>query len=300
MQVAAPAVAMVLAAGFGTRLRPLTEELPKPLVPIGDRSMLEHVVERLRQAGVRRVVINTHHLPERYDGRVLERLGLDTVLVHETRIRGTAGGVAGAQQALGEGEVLVCNGDTLAELDYAELLAAHRRHGAYATLAVRGALAAGSGTVGLGEGGRIARLRAGRFGDEHAGADFVGAQVLSVQARRDLPAEGCLVGDLYLPSLCRGERVLAAPLVRAFSDVGTPAAYLAANLQWLARREARSFVGEQAEVAEGVELIDSVVGARSRVLGRGRVERCVIWPGATAQAPLADAVITPRVLLPIG
>src|SRR6478672_7195775 len=98
------AAAMVLAAGLGTRLRPLTNELPKPLVPIGDRSMLAHVVDRLRAAGCSPVVVNAHHHADAV-ARACEALGA-VVSREDEDLLGTAGGLARARALLGEGDVL--------------------------------------------------------------------------------------------------------------------------------------------------------------------------------------------------
>src|SRR5688572_24464404 len=97
-----PLTAMVLCAGLGTRLRPLTDELPKPLVPVGDRSLLAHIARVLAGAGFERLVINTHHLPELFPAAIRE-LSIEAHLIHEPVILGTAGGVAGARRFLGRG-----------------------------------------------------------------------------------------------------------------------------------------------------------------------------------------------------
>src|SRR5262245_51290867 len=100
--------AMILGAGLGKRLRPLTDELPKPLVPVGDRPIVAHVLERLRAGGIERAVLNTHHLPERFES-VLGALPLPLDLVHEPELYGTAGGVANAAPLLGPGTIVVWN-----------------------------------------------------------------------------------------------------------------------------------------------------------------------------------------------
>jgi mannose-1-phosphate guanylyltransferase len=280
--------AMVLCAGYGTRLRPLTEELPKPLVPVGDRSVLGHIASALKLAGFKRLVVNAHHLPEVLRG-ALEGLPLAATLVEERDdIRGTAGGVAGAAKALGEGEVLVANGDILAELDVAALLAAHRGS-SLATLAVRGGLPAGAGTVGIGADGCVVRLRDGRYGEELQGAEFVGTQLLSEAARERLPAAGCLVGDVYMPALEEGLVVRAADVVRAFHDIGTLSAYLEANLAWLGGRDGWKHPSASCVAS----LKQALVGADAVVSGEGSLERVVVLPGAHVQAPLSDAVVTP-------
>jgi mannose-1-phosphate guanylyltransferase len=286
---ALPVSVMVLAAGHGTRLRPLTDELPKPLVPVGDRSVLAHVVARLRAAGVARLVINAHHHAEAV-ARAAEDLELDATVVREAELLGTAGGVRNAAGALGEGEALVHNGDTLVELDPAELVGVHRALEPLATLAVtRARLPAGAGTVGLDAAGDVVRLRGERFGDEARGAEFAGVQILSAEARALLPREGCLVGDVYLPALRRGGRLAGATVVDRFDDIGTPRAYLAANLRWLGGPA--SFVADDVRLGRAVRLAETVLGRGAVVEGAGVLERCVVWPEAHARAPLREAIV---------
>lgn len=284
---------MILAAGLGTRLRPLTDELPKPLVPVGDRSVLAHAAAALARAGIRRVVINTHHLASAFDRDVLaHELDMEVALSFEAKVRGTAGGVEGASDLLPEGELLVHNGDIVSDVDPTVLVAAHRAHAPLATLAVLGGQAPGQGRVGLDAHGFIVRLRDARIGEEVEGADFTGAQLLSAEARALLPEHGCLVGDVYIPALLRGARLCAARAASWFSDVGTVGDYLAANRAWLAGRTYHA--APDAEVAPRVALLDTVVGGGAKVQGAGELCGCVVWPGATATAPLADAVITPH------
>lgn len=282
---------MILAAGLGTRLRPLTDELPKPLVWIGDQPMLVHVILRLAAGGVTAAALNTHHLAEAFVEPLLLSLPIPVTLFHEPTILGTAGGVTNAASALGAGEVVVWNGDILADLDIGELRARHLHAGAAATLAVA-PRACGEGTVGLDAAGDVVRLRGERFGAEAAGGDFLGIQVIGEALRSRLPASGCLVGDGYLPALRRGERVATSLASAAWSDVGTLGAYLAANRRWLARLGRPAHVGPGASIAEGVDLAGSVIGAGAIVQGRGALRGCVVWPGATATAPLDEAVVT--------
>ncbi|MBI4950833.1 MAG: NTP transferase domain-containing protein [Myxococcales bacterium] len=282
---------MVLAAGYGTRLRPLTDELPKPLVPIGDRPMLGHVAAELARGGVARLVVNTHHLPEAFRADALADLGLPCELVHEPTILGTAGGVANAAALLGAGDVLVWGGDVLCRVDLAALHARHRATGAAATLLAT-PRAVGQGTLGLDAEGCVVRLRGERFGVELASADFTAVQILAEALRRELPCPGCLVGDGYLPRLRAGRRdVRAALLVEAFEDIGDPASYLAANQRWLARRGVGAWVAPAASVAPGVELWSAVVGAGAVLTGTGVVRDAVVWPGARARAPLERAIV---------
>jgi dTDP-glucose pyrophosphorylase/CBS domain-containing protein len=133
----APMAAVIMAGGFGTRLRPLTDNVPKPMLPVGDRPLLARTLERLHDAGIQSVSITTHYLANAIvdyfgDG---EALGLHLQYVAEDRPLGTAGALR--QIDASEGPLLVLNGDILTGLDFREMLAFHRAHGADATVAVR-------------------------------------------------------------------------------------------------------------------------------------------------------------------
>jgi NDP-sugar pyrophosphorylase family protein len=282
---------MVLAAGLGTRLRPLTEHRAKPLVPVGDRPALAHVLDRLHAAGATRIVVNAHHHAAQVRAFV-EGLGpgAGVSLSEETALLGTAGGIACAAPLLGEGDVLVWNGDILADADVASLVDAHQAP-SQATLLVQ-PLPAGRGPVGVDAQGRVVRLRQDRFGAEATGGDFLGIHVLGRRLRERLPASGGLVEDVLVPALARGEEVRAVLFDAPWQDIGTIPTYVAANVAWLRARGVERWVGPGAQVDPGVVLEASVVGEGAVVSGTGFVVRSVVWPGARAVAPLADAVVT--------
>ena len=283
------ASAIVLCAGFGTRLRPLTEELPKPLVPVGDRSILEHALTSLSRAGFTEVVINVHHLAEAFE-RVLSRASFSVRVVVETTIRGTAGGVAGARAHLTREPTLVWNGDIWVDPPLDQLLVGSEPHSYCFGVAPR---ATGEGTVGLDAAGHVVRLRGERFGTEVQSGDYVGVLSLGQAVLASLPEQGCLFADSALPLLRAGGTVRSVPVTTPWTDAGDPPGLLAANLAWLASRGLDGFIADGAEVARGVRLEDSVVGAGARVLGQGTLARCVVCPGATVTAPLSDALVAP-------
>lgn len=129
--------AVVMAGGLGTRLHPLTMELPKPMLPVGDRPLMERIIRRLSTAGVRDVSITTHYLAEKIvehfgDG---QQFGVNLNYVSEEKLLGTAGGLALIPEP--STTLLVINGDILTEMDFRTMLAFHREHGAALTLVVR-------------------------------------------------------------------------------------------------------------------------------------------------------------------
>jgi len=285
--------AMILCAGLGERLRPLSDELPKPLVPVGDRSVLAQIAAQLRRAGYASALANTHWLHEKFEA-ILGTLELDLTLVYEPQIRGVAGGIAGAR-ALLAAPALVWNGDILIDDPPLDALVARAQASSDVCLAV--APTSGPGSVGLDRAGRVVRLRGERFGQEVRAADYVGLVAVGERALAELPEWGCLIGDYCLPRLRRGLSVETYPTPSAWREVGSVDAYLNANLHWLsqhANRPERSYVHPTASVAPGVQLVGSVVGANARLEGTGKVEGCVLWPGSHAAAPLDGTVVTPR------
>ncbi len=279
--------AMVLCAGLGTRLRPLTLELPKPLVPIGDRPLLGHILERLRRLGVDRAIVNTHHIHDAFH-RYVDGLGSKVQLIHEPEIRGTAGGVRGALDQLGPPPILVWNGDILAPPPLGLLSTAAHQAGMCLAVAP---LPEGRGTVGVDGTGRVVRLRGERFGVESAGADYVGIAALGAGVLPLLPQTGCLIGDVALPLLRRGEPIQTVPIDGPWTDLGSLESYAAANLSWLGP-DREAYAARDARIASGVRLDRSIIGSGVVVEGDGRVTRCIAWPGAKVRAPLSDAIVT--------
>ena len=281
--------AIILCAGFGTRLRPLTDELPKPLVPVGDRSILQHALSTLHAAGVGELMINVHHLPEQF-AQAVAGFGQNVRVLVEPEIRGTAGGVAGARGHLSSTPLLVWNGDILVAPPLDQLLVRCEPHSFCLGVAPR---PLGEGTVGLDAEGQVVRLRGERFGAEQRGGDYVGVLALGAGALAALPERGCLFGDAALPLLRAGGRVRSVEVSEPWTDAGDLASLLAANLAWLDARGRSSFQGRGAEVAPHVELRRALVGAGARVHGQGILEDCVVCPGATAVAPLSNVIVAP-------
>jgi NDP-sugar pyrophosphorylase family protein len=130
---------MVMAAGLGTRLRPLTDVLPKPMVPIANRPVLHHLLNLLARHDVREVGINIHAFPDLIrayfgDGSAL---GMTIEWSHEEELLGTAGGTKKLEHFWGREAILVTSGDGLHDVDVTALLGHHHRTGALATLAVK-------------------------------------------------------------------------------------------------------------------------------------------------------------------
>ena len=103
--------AMVLAAGFGVRMRPLTLEKPKPLLEVGGRTMLDSAIDHLVQAGLRRVIVNTHYLADKIEEHLAKRTDIEIIISHEAQILDTGGGMKNARAFFGDKPFFALGGD---------------------------------------------------------------------------------------------------------------------------------------------------------------------------------------------
>jgi len=253
---------MVLCAGFGTRLRPLTDRVPKPLVPLCGVPLLRYNFALLKNAGVREIVINTHHLgPTMVRGAqaIASELDLDLqVSREEKQILGTGGGVRRAQAMLGAGTFLLMNGDMIFDLDLAAALAAHRKEGAVATMVLapypRGAT---YGAVEVDAQMNVRRI-AGRGAQPDPSLSklhFTGVHVLEPELIARLPAEGesDINRTAYIRAIHDGARVHGFLQQGYWGDLGAPRSLLRAHLDVLEKRIPLQRFRPEADPFDGCE-----------------------------------------------
>lgn len=300
--------AMVLAAGLGLRMRPLSRLRAKPALPVLNRPLVHWTLEALARHGVDEVVINLHHLPETVvaavgDGRAF---GLEVRFSRERRILGTGGGPRKVRRLLGTEPVLLVNGDVLFDFDLSRLVRRHRAAGALATLALRpnpdprryGPVVCGrDGWIRSVPGLRRAR---GRL------YSFTGVHVIDPRILDRLPAgRSDSVRDLYARLLAEGEAVQGVPARGAWYDLGSPALYLASHEALLRSRfdgVGSPLVHPVARVDATARVVGSVVGAGCVVEAGARVRGSVLWEDVVVSrgARLDRAVLTSGVRLPEG
>lgn len=280
---------MFLCAGLGTRLRPLTNEIPKPMVPVGDRPMLGHLFTRLMQARGTPRAVNVHYRPD----SIVEYLRERFPAVHVSRERellGTAGGVRAARAGFSNEALVVWNSDIVTRPDLDALVRGLAR--APLALLVQ-PQPAGTGNVGTDKTGRIVRLRQSSIATEAAGGDYVGILAMRPDCFAYLPERGCLIGDVAIPLMDSREGIRAVPHLGQWSDVGTLQAYLDVNLRWLAEDAGASvWCAASAEVARSVDVVHAIIGTGARVSGEGALDHVVVWPGARCSAPLSNSIVT--------
>ncbi len=226
--------AMVLAAGLGIRLRPLTDSVPKPLLPVGPYPLLVWNLLLLRRHGVRNVMINLHYLGEQIRRALGDGSQWDMRLSYsfEPELLGTGGGIKRVEKFFEDGPFLVLNGDTIVDLDVSRLVAYHRTKEALATMALRDDPAVEYwGVVETGEADRVLRIQGkGRAVQENDATPcrrmFAGVHVLDPCLLRHVPQGGCSsIIDAYVWWLERGAMVAGYVFSGYWSDVGTPERY---------------------------------------------------------------------------
>ncbi len=241
--------AMILAAGLGTRLCPLTNTTPKPLLPVGGRPILIYNLMLLKRHGITEVIINLHHLSEQIVQAVGDggRFGMRVAYSHEPVLQGTGGGIKQAEPFLRGGPFLVLNGDTLSACDLTGLLAAHRHAKALATLALRDDPdAARWGPVTLDDQQRILQINGKPTipststrveGGPAKGTPptptppcmFAGTHVLEPGIFDAIPAGPGSIIDVYVDVLGKGRLLQGYRMNGYWSDIGTPERYAEAQ-----------------------------------------------------------------------
>jgi dTDP-glucose pyrophosphorylase len=215
--------AVIMAGGEGTRLRPLTDDKPKPLLPIGDRPTMELIVGQLRKAGIRRVNVTTHYKGEQIaehfgDG---SNFGVEIRYVTEDRPLGTAGGLGLMEKP--EEPLLVVNGDIVTQVDFRAMYAFHKEHNADLTLAVREYdLGIPYGVI-ESDGPHVTRLS-----EKPVHRFFVNAGIYLLEPAvcRYIPrGEPFDMTDLIQLLLEEGRPVVSFPIIEYWLDIGRPSDY---------------------------------------------------------------------------
>ncbi|HTN43032.1 MAG TPA: nucleotidyltransferase family protein [Nitrospiria bacterium] len=240
--------AMILAAGLGTRLRPLTDNLPKPLLPLEDRPLIEYTLRLLRKYGLREVVINLHYQGEKIvqalgDG---SRWGMKIRYSEEPQILGTGGGIKKMARFFSDEPFLVINSDILVEIRLDRLVEFHQRQNGTATLVLREDPEVDSwGAVGIDPQRRIRQFlgRPDWTGKALAKRMFAGIHVMDPRVLSYIPDQGfSTIIDAYLEMLQKGERLLGHEFGDYWMDIGTPERYRKAQEDLKGKRVRLSYM----------------------------------------------------------
>jgi mannose-1-phosphate guanylyltransferase len=323
---AVPRTAFVLCAGWGERLQPLTNQIPKPLVPICGIPLCEFALARIASAGVERIVINTHRLPGEFIRLFPEYpapsryAGVPVFFRHEEVLLETAGGLKNVEDLLLPGSVLVHNGDILAELDLASLFAAHAKSGALCTLALRSS--GGPLQVGFdAQSGLVTDIR-GELGSAAPRFLYTGVCVVAPEFLPMIPpGQPVSFVPVWLEALRSGGKIAGVVLDEGvWRDIGNIAEYMrihadlasgavklgppsSAASDWPVWRlpgaevsadamiSGWNWCGQDCHVAAGARVTDSILWAGSRVEPGAVVEGSIVREGMIAAGEVKATVI---------
>ena len=249
---------LLLAAGLGSRLRPLTDTLPKPLVPLFDRPCIDRALRWLAANDIREVAINTHWLPDRLHEQLGDgsRWGVHLTWQHEPELLEGVGTVKSFDWFFGDEPVVVVNADVVFDVDLADVLAIHRRVDAVLTLVTVGHLGPLEHPVVWDEAGRLRAIRRtgfeGRRGDQFG--IFSGLQVVEPVVWQEVlrpETRWHLAKQLCPDLLSRNLPMACYPLTGVWADIGTRAALDLAHARLLAARS-EVYLDHVPEAAPGV------------------------------------------------
>lgn len=304
--------ALLLCAGLGTRLRPLTDERPKPLVPVLGRPLAAFALDHLATSGVRHVAANAFHLAEQIEpalAPLCAERGLALSVLREATLLGTGGAIRHALPHLDD-DFVVFNGDVLARPDLEAALAAHRAHGARLTMVLRDdPRASALGAIELDADGRVRRIldEGPAWPGPTRRSVFTGVYVVSRALADDLPVEGCVVRHTLRRLLARGEVVAGVLDDGPWFDLGTLAQYARVNfslvtgaLPWPGVVAPEGGVLAPDGVDRAVLGAPAIVGEGARLDPGVTLARAIMWDGAEAHASLHGAVVTRRAVVPLA
>jgi mannose-1-phosphate guanylyltransferase len=298
--------ALILAGGEGTRLRPLTYTVPKPVLPLAGRPHVAYVIDWLVRHGVDDVVVSCGHLAEGMRVAVAElEPGVEIRYAEEPDPRGTAGAIRFAEDLLGD-RFLVLNGDVLCDLDLTRLIEQHERTGAQATIALYPVDdPSGYGLVHRDQDGEITEFLEKPSPDRidtdeiNAGAYLLERSVLD----RIPPERAVSIEREVFPDLI-GDGLYGIRLEGYWIDIGTPERFLEANWDILEGRvetvisdrvENSMMVGEGCEISADAELrAPCVLGGNSTVGAGAVIERSVLLDGCVVEvnATVTDSILS--------
>jgi NDP-sugar pyrophosphorylase family protein len=309
---------MILAAGFGTRLQPLTHSLPKPMFPVLNRPLLEHTLNLLSSQGIQDIIVNVHHLPNRIvkyfgDG---SKFGVRLQFSHEEKILGTAGGLKKAQSFL-EGETfMVINSDVLADIDLAGVLRFHKEKSSCLTLVVRKDVHPEKyKPIELADDGRITRFVDTTIKNPPAQTQrvmFTGIQIMEPEIFSRIPS-GKFFGtaeDVFPQMLEDGLSVFGVLHEKYWIDMGTRETYIQAQADALDGKLALKtsssrnpegpllvppvYIGKDCEISQDAQVGPyAVLGDGCRIRSGAVVENSILWDGATigSDATVQNSII---------
>ena len=287
--------ALLIAGGFGTRMRPLTFTRPKHLLPIANKPHIDHVLDRLQRHGIDGCVLLTSYLAEAFEDTVrsARERGFEVEVAHEETPLGTAGALKNAARSVGDETFLALNGDVLTDADLSELIRFHRDRGAEGTILLTPVEDPTQfGVVPTTPEGRVeAFIEKPAAGEAPTNMINAGVYVLEPSVLDLIPSDQEYSAERELfPELVGRQTLFARSTDAYWMDVGTPEKYRQANMDVLRGAYVVDGISMQAEDA-------NVIGGGASIDPSAAIVSSAIGPGASigAEAKIEGSVLLPDV-----
>lgn len=314
--------AMILAAGFGERLRPLTDFLPKPIAPVLNKPLISYSLNLLKKHGIKEVMINVHHLGD----KIIEQLGsgeeygIKILYSEENEILGTGGGIKKVEEYLDTDNFVIINSDTIIDLDLGNLMKFHKEQESMATMVLRKDKDADKfGAFGINDNNEIIRIQ--DLGDrKSSGYMFTGIHIISKQAFSYLAKDKkfCIIESFYKKAFIENKKITAFVYNGFWSDLGTINRYFNANMHLLAKKWQEEkqkgvfsgrfvegedvvftppvLIGEDAIIEDGSKIGPNVIiGKEVNIKKSAKIRDAIIWDGAyiSEKEKIKNRIVTP-------
>jgi len=295
--------AMILAAGLGERLWPLTADRTKPALPVLGKPLVGYVAEYLASQGIDEAVVNLHHQPESVRASLGDgsRFGLRLSYVHEPVILGTSGALDNAREFFEDETFVVVNGKIITDIDLSGALQTHRDAGAIATLVLKENAARERFSVVDTQSGFVRRFGGMPTAESQSGdvpLMFTGIQILEPRIFQFIPPGvfSHSTTDVYPQAIARGERVAAHVAEGIWYELSTLQRYLDISLALLKAQSRNLYVGNQSRIPSDAHVRDSVLWNNVVISGDATVFRSVIGDGVHVGASerIGNAVVVRR------
>lgn len=263
--------AFILGAGLGTRLRPLTDTLPKPLIPLHNHPLVTHALDHCLAAGLDDIAINTHYLPEAWDAAFPEKRYKNARLTffHEPELLETGGGIKNIASWIGDESILIYNGDILTNLSLSDLIASHETSENTATLAVRDS---GPSLHLALQGLQITDIH-GKISGQKGSHQFTGIYCISPDILALIPAKEKISIIPAFLDLIRQKKLGGHFANEAtWLDLGTREAYLEAAFSKTPE------IHPSARIHPSAQIENSWIGENCQVGKQATIKNSILWP----------------------
>jgi len=279
--------AMILAAGFGTRLFPLTIDRTKPAIPFLGKPLVGYVAEYIAKYGFTDIVVNLHHQPNSIKKALGDGSDFGVSIEYtyeEPNILGTAGALDNARDQLENETFLVANGKIVTDIDIREALKTHRENNALATMVLKENANFEKFTEVIVENGQIRGFGKGfpernsKLPDQKPPLMFTGIQILEPEVFKYIPRGiySDIVPTFYNPAIKKGEKIAAHVTDGKWYELSTIPRYLDVTLKMLNGSPNRNVIGANASISESAELQESIVWDNVTIESGAHIERSII------------------------